>query len=60
MMMLCMGRQSSLSFNTGPHALLLGIPVQAIRYVWSGVLVDSQNHPPVRFPFLLRRVLNHP
>jgi predicted hotdog family 3-hydroxylacyl-ACP dehydratase len=58
MMMVCMVRQSSLSFNTGPYALLLGVLAQAIRSVWSGVLAHSQNHPPLRFPFLLLRELN--
>jgi predicted hotdog family 3-hydroxylacyl-ACP dehydratase len=56
--MVCMVRQSSLSFNMGPYALLLGVLAQAIRSVWSGVLGHSQNHPPLRFPFLLLRELN--
>jgi hypothetical protein len=58
MVMVCVVRQSSLSFNTGPYALLLGVLAQAIRSVCSGVLGHSQNHPPLRFPFLLLRKLN--
>jgi hypothetical protein len=58
MMMVCMVRQSRSSFDTGPYALFYGVLAQAIRSVWSDILGPSQNHPPLRFPFLLLHELN--